>query len=965
MRFLILQLILIFVLLSMSHTIKTQTCGELLDQANLMHQAQNLDSAIALSKISLKKAEQEYGYNDTTVAMALNRLSRYYYLQANYSEAAKIKKRSLDIIDKALGKECPKWYSVLNGLADIYQAQARYAEAEHLYKQVLAGKEKLFGPATDNVAYVLNHLAQLYRRTGRLDEAERLITRALSIYDELENPYFFIVSQSYHQLALIYRQQGKIGKAIQMEKQALAIRESNFGLEHYEVASCLNDLANFYMQSGDYREAELLQRRSLAIMEKTLGPKHPWVAFSLNDLANIYKSLGNYSEAELYSGRALTLIKDTLGQEHPDIAIIQNNLGVIYRNQKEFAKAEQHFRQALSIREKRLGLNHYYVAETLEEYSQLLLLQERTNEALKLAKRACQIRQNNFTDNAFALTETDALTYSQFLRNSIDNYLSCYSKLDPVDPATTTAAADIILSNKGQVSDGIFERRKAMITKTDLVSTALMEDLVHVKTMLSQLYIKGSGGNLDKYKFKFDSLTAKIGRLEADLSRRSADFRRHQDYKKVSASRIASLLSDNSILIEYLKYNCARPNLNDADDHYLAVILDDNGKTDIVELGSAPKIDDLIDRYRQHMVRVSQTAGLPSSGDEQEYFEIARSLYDEIWKPLEVYTANKDLIFVAPDAGLSLISFATLIDGDNKYLIEGVLIHYLSAGRDLIRLHDEVTEGKGLFAIGAPDYNASVEARLTQLNMQADKPADSHSPHGLRNAIPDCEQFAVARVPALPLSLHEIKEIAKVWKSVSSEPVIMYSDADATEDRFKAEAPGHRIIHMATHGYFISDACYQMEGSLPDGWFIGDNPLLLSGLFLAGANLRGKADDSASIEDGILSAYEISAMDFNGTDVVVLSACETGLGSVKEGEGVYGLRRAFQLAGARSVISSLWAISDRHTAKFMSKFYEHRHEILPVRLRQLQLSLINDLRSKGLPDHPVNWGAFIVSGDWQ
>jgi CHAT domain-containing protein len=965
MYYRLLLIALIYALGYYSHPAMGQTWQELFHQSDSLHRAANNDSAIIIGHLALRKIEEECGTIDTAYARMCNRLSSYYYVRADYPEALRLRNLSLDVAGKTWGETSRQWSTFLHGLGDIYQAQARYAEAERVYLKTIAGYEQILGPVHVHTGEGLNSLAQLYRRLGRLAEAEQLLKRAISIWDQIPDAHFFRVSRSYHQLALVCHRQGKISEAILLGEKALEIREKGFGPDHYEVASCLNNLSNFYADLGQFSQAESLQFRSLATMEEILGPNHPWVAFGLSDLAAIQVHQNKFAEAEKQSLRALMIIEKALGPDHPDIALIQNQLGNICGEQERYEDAGHYFDLALQVRENALGQNHYYLAETLEDYSKVLRARGDYSDAMHLAARACEIRRINFVDNAIVLPETDALTYSRFLRRSVDNILSCCHVLGMLDTATAGTIADIVLSSKGQVSDGIFERQKALVRDTDSVSVDLMDGLKMAKLQISQLYVRGSGKDFENYRTTFDSLENKVHQLEASLSLRSASFKKHRESGRMDMARVASLLPANSILVEFLKYNLHQSNPNRENAHYLVVVLDDDGNVELFQLGRADEIDDLIDRYRQHMVRISKLAGLPSDDDLSEYSYVAKALYSRIWKPIESFTIDKELVLLAPDAGLALISFATLINSEGEYLIEMVPIHYLSAGRDLARLHDKARQGIGMFAIGAPDYNASLEKRLTFSDIAGAGVSDSSVPHHLRNIVPECDQLTIAEATALPLTRFELQEIVKAWKRASNEPVVFYSDAAATEDKFKAEAPGHRVIHLATHGYYISDACQNRSAAAINGQYRGDNPLLLSGLFLAGANLRGEGSDSASIDDGILTAYEISAMDFHGTDMVVLSACETGLGSVREGEGVYGLRRAFQMAGARSVISSLWAVSDRHTAKFMSKLYIHGSEIMPIKMRKLQIAEIQELRSKGFPDHPVNWGAFIVSGDWQ
>lgn len=944
---------------------KCQAWKDLFQQAMSLHKQAKNDSAITIGKMALKIAVEENGRADTSVAMIYGALSNCFYVKADYGEAERLRLMALEIAQNSLGEESGKYLTLKQGLADVYQVQARYAEAENCYLYALEGFEQMLGPGNKKIAYLLTHIAQLYRRTGRLAEAERRLRRALSIWEHVPDPDLFSISQSYHQLALVYRRQGRLREAIALEKQALELREKAFGPEHYEVASSVNDLANFFNELGEYSEAESLQLRSLATMTKIFGDHHPWVAFGMCDLASIYMNQGRYAEAEHQSLQALSLIENALGQDHPDAAMIHNTIGTIYTRQSRYQAAEMHFSKAMVVREAALGEDHYYLAQTLEDYSEMLLTKGDYCRALELSEKACAIRRGNFCDNAIILTEGDALLYSIFLRKSLSNYLSCYLALDSTDPEIRIRVTDMIFSVKGQVSDEIFERQKNLVKKTDSVSMSLMDELKTAKLQLLQLYVKGSGEDYQKSLNKHDSLKLRVGELERSLSQRSVVFRKHQESKEINNYRIASLMPPHSILIEYLKFHDSRLSQQDTSTEYLAVVLGSEGEVRLIDLGKGAYLDTLINRYHCHMTRISSMAGLPSESDHHEYQEIAGDLYNMIWEPVEEFTVGKNLIFVAPDAGLNLVSFAALVDSNGIYLIEKIPIHYLSAGRDLIRLDEKARQGSGMFALGAPDFNSSANNRFDSGENSKDRGTQNVSYQGRRNIAVNCVQQAFAEVTSLPLARYEIEEIVKTWREVSSEPVIFYTDAGATETCFKNEATGFRVIHIATHGYFIDDVCQHRSIASDGDRFIGDNPLLLSGLFLAGANLYGEDKDGKTMDDGILTAYEISAMDLNGTDIVVLSACETGRGGVKDGEGVYGLRRAFQMAGARSVISSLWAVSDRYTAKFMSQLYSCHNAIMPEKIREIQIAGINELRSKGFSDHPVKWGSFTVCGDWR
>jgi CHAT domain-containing protein len=325
------------------------------------------------------------------------------------------------------------------------------------------------------------------------------------------------------------------------------------------------------------------------------------------------------------------------------------------------------------------------------------------------------------------------------------------------------------------------------------------------------------------------------------------------------------------------------------------------------------------------------------------------------------------LVLVAPDGGLNLVSFAGLMDDAGIYLVERRPIHYLSAGRDLIRLKDVETPAVGLLAMGDPDYDATVSDRLAPSGSPKDAVVGQEH-DTTRSTRMGRGEFRGMKVSPLPWTRREVKRIAKAWTAARQEPVELLYGADASEDRLKAEAPGKRVIHLATHGYFLQDS--SASGSTGDGAGRNlspsvRNPLLKSGLFLAGANQRGEVSGRADVDDGILTAFEVSAMNLLGNQWVVLSACESGLGEVKAGEGVWGLRRAFQMAGARTVISALWSIPDKQTVSIMEQLYSSGDVDLARVMRLMARNEIEKIRSRGLPDHPYVWAAFVAVGDWR
>jgi CHAT domain-containing protein len=634
--------------------------------------------------------------------------------------------------------------------------------------------------------------------------------------------------------------------------------------------------------------------------------------------------------------------------------------------QGRYAEAEVALIRALAVVERSAGPNHPRAARSLGFASELCRLEDNSNDALDLAARASGIMRNSFVANARVMSERNALTYSRAYKRSIDAYLTCYSEIEVPDSLTRMQAADLIVSSKGQVSDGISQRQKSLVGETDSTSLALAEDLRIARFKLAELFVQGPDKDAESYRNELDSLSHLANELEETLSRHSASFRRHQEHEHVSTNRIASLLPENSVLVEYVRYDYRQLEPRMEIPHYMVVVLVPDGEPVITDLGEAEGIDALIDEYRSHMLQVASAVRMPTAVERDVYGKISEDLYEKTWQPIEDHVRGRDLLLIAPDGALNMISFAGLWGGEGRYLIEESAVHYLSGGRDVIGLADQIEAGSGLFALGDPDYDASVTTRLALA--AADEEIDVElAGYATRNVRSSCGQLTDITVEALPGTKDEIDLIVSGWRRLTDEPVAVHLGPDATEDRFKAESAGRRVIHLATHGYFFESRCQPENagtGFELDEIFVGENPLLLSGLLLAGANLHGEGADSLWAEDGILTAYEVSAMDLDGTELVVLSACETGLGKVEHGEGVYGLRRAFQMAGTRTVVSALWPVSDTATAEIMSGLYERADKSLPDTMRRTQLGKINQLRRSNQPDHPFTWAGFIALGAW-
>jgi tetratricopeptide (TPR) repeat protein len=975
--------VILFVAMVSSPVVGDQKISNLLARGDSLAKAANFDSAIVVELRALALAEEQYGPVDSTVAIALVKLGIAHFYKAQYEESRKLWNRALAIREEVLGPDHPETANSMMYIGILHDQLGSPSQAVPVFEKALAVFDRAENPPPAKVADCILNLAISHLKLGQLELAKTNFEKALVLYEEAQGPYGDGVGGCISNLALIYHETGDYAKALSMYQRAVTIMSETQGENHPDVALAIENIANTYVALGQYDEAEQYYKRAIKIKKATLGPAHPEVANTMMNLGNLYQTQRAYTQAEPLLLDALEIMEKTYGPDHPDLAYILANLARVYTQTDRQEEAERCFRRTIEIREKSLGSFHPKVATTLNNLGVLYVEQGRNHEALQcysraldinekvlgpdhpavagvlentatvyrhegkadsafaLYNRACEIYQENLIRNGRALTERDALSYSRELANAISRYLSAFLEFHPADSQVEKNVVNVILRGKGQVSDVMFERTKIIVMEPDADVRALADSLQRHRKQLSDMFIQGPGSSISKYRSEIKTLTDLINTEEMKLAEKSASFRKWRAAKAVTSERVLEQLPANTSLVEYLQYQRAEFDPDTITPAYAAIVIGKNADPVIVDLGDAVVIDDLVGSYRRHFKQVA-SLGAPSHADVAEYRSIARDIYAKIWLPVVDYVSGNDLVFVCPDAALNLVSFAGLPVAPNDYLIERHALHYLSSGRDLLR--------------GDPDYDLSQTSGNT-VNQAAE-------PAATRGALPDCDDFRNTLVNPLPGTRREVEQIVAAWAELESEPTTVFLGAEATEDAFKKNAEAKRVIHLATHGYYVSGQC----GSDPTD-DIGaaevpmPNPLLLSGLFLAGANRRGEIATKDNGEDGVLTAFEVSSLDLTGCNLVVLSACETGLGEPEAGEGVYGLRRAFHTAGARSVVSALWEVSDQDAARFAAPLYTRDDRTLPYRLRDLQIEIIGSLRGRRLPDHPFSWAAFIAQGD--
>ncbi|NEO46746.1 MAG: CHAT domain-containing protein, partial [Moorea sp. SIO4A3] len=808
--------------------------------------------------------------------------------QGKYSEAIPLAEIALGIVQQVLGEEHYSVATSLHNLALLYSRQGRYQEAETLYQQSLELFKRLLGEEHPHVATSLNNLAGLYLNQGKSQEAEPLYHQALQLRKRLlgeEHPH---VATSLHNLAFLYSSQGRYQEAEPLYQQALKLTKRLLGEEHPHVATSLNNLAGLYESQGRYQEAETLYHQALKLKKRVLGPDHPSMATSLNNLAGLYYIQDRYQEAETLYHQALKLKKRLLGEKHPHVAESLNNLALLYSRQGKYQEAEPLYQQSLQLKKRLLGEEHPSVANTLGNLGLLYQYQSKITPALQLFEQALEVEERNLHSNLVAGSEPQKQKYLNTISDSTDQVISLHLKAAPKNPRAARLALTTILRRKGRVLDFITNSQQILRQSLDPESQRLLKDLNATRTQLANLtYNRPANLPLKYYQERVKFLYEQANQLEDKISRRSPDFGTAN--QAVTIEAIQKLIPANTALVEFVKYRPFNPKGKIAKrwgrPRYAAYVLHGQGEPEGIDLGEVELIESDLERFRFSLEdKKTPTAQLKQA---------ARQLDQRLMEPVRQRLGSTRQILLSPEGELNLIPFEALVDQQQQYLVENYRFTYLTSGRDLLRLSQESASKTPPVLLGNPNFDRSAGELIANHDH-----GNFTSAHLTRSIDLSKRDFS-----PLPGTAEEVKEIAK---KLEVEPLL---GAKATESAVKA-VNSPRVLHIATHGFFENAPNQELST-------LYDNPMLFSGLVLAGVKHK-----PTGAENGVLTALEAVGLKLSGTELVVLSACDTGSGRISSGEGIYGLRRAFVIAGSQTQLISLRKVEDEATKELMLAYYQ-------------------------------------------
>ncbi|TVS16228.1 MAG: CHAT domain-containing protein [Gammaproteobacteria bacterium] len=919
---------------------------------------------------------------------------------ADFDAAEMLAQEVLDARVQTLGDDHPLALDALNLLGAIYQRAGKLAAAEDTWTAVVAGYRQRYGLEHLATLTAMSNLGVVQEQQGAFDRAEPLLRTAMEVSDRMLGPAHPQTLNSMNNLALLYESQGNFSRAEPLYLLPIEVLASTVGEHHPRTIAVRNNLAFLYMMERNYRQAAELFEDVHAAWVATLGADHPDTLRGLNNLGRAYRELGRLDEAAERIETALDGRRARFGSRHPDVVRSLIDLGVLRRDQGEFGEAETRLREALELAEAVLGGEHPYSFEAVNALADVLEMGGRIDDAFDLRRVGFE-RRTRFFDRVLWVTSDNAREgYLRLHRNELDRYL----RLLPEMSAGVAAREllDVSLQRKGLLLKVTSEIRQIASLGLDPQMARLADALTDAREELAALTLAGPGdADPDGHLARIRTLENHVGNLQGELGRASLRYR--EAIAALSVDDLVSHLPEGGALVDFLVYQ-----RDDGEQGLLAGVLQRRGgaaspSLTLVHYDDLAPITALIQEFRAIIQDVDAL--------DDDVKDVGMDVYDALWQPVAQHLLGDGPVYLVPDGVLNVLPFDAMVDGEGRFLLETTDVYLLSSARDLVP--SAVPPSGGRFVVfGGPDYDTE-EAAGPEVLEQARRRSAARvalaeqvendnvvnasaiaaaGTRGSRSArfeamrgvtLGDLDSRSAAELASLraasrglrglsfsPLPGAELEgELIGRQVEDAQQSYLLYTGSAAEEQVLNNLDEPPRVLHMATHGFFLQAdeelrrrllrTQRSLDVAVPPP---GDNPLLRAGLAFAGVNSNapflGEIDTR---NDGILTALEVLGLDLTGTQLAVLSACDTGIGEIHEGEGVYGLRRAFQEAGVRQVVTSLWEVSDVGTQALMTAFYERMFSGMEPRdaFRAAQLELMESPRW----GYPFIWGAFVLVGN--
>lgn len=823
------------------------------------------------------------------------------------------------------------------------QVKSAYDQGDYNYLLRRAQKayqfaKQHFGHGSREAFISLNSLAAVYQTEGQYGEAERGYIQARQGLEEVVGLEHTETIKSMNNLATLYKIQGRYEEAEPLFKDALQIagKTEGLGLKHPDTLSIQDNLAMMYRARKHYQEAEKHYDFVLRHRLEIYGRDHPKTLSSLNNLALLYQYQGRYAEAESLYQEALETMKRSLKPNDPITLACLNNLALFYQFQGKLNQADRQFSETLDLYKTKFGLQHPRTLRVHMNHARLLVAMGQVEKATEGLRQIGDQLFEWTVDELYSIQKARVRRQLLFSQADFQDVVLSLAILHPLPDIIRLAADTMLRWKRVQGEEEAFIEN--LVNRSQISQVVeLGKKLEELRSQLAYLYHTGQ---------PIRKTLEEMEKTRLDLAQLSRDYRMLRKGRAVDLQQLIRSIPPNSALIELKQFRMIDfTNRKKGDWHWAGLMVMANSENPVLkDLGPMVHSNKWLEEATTEQGRSIIFVGASEKkvAGQEEKINWAEQIYRILFMPFEPEIAGLKTVYLAPDGALHLIPFHCLVLPDKRYWIQRQMIRILQSGRDLIKQSYAPLSSR-LLAFGGIDFGIYTNPVISEPSdtKQNDKFANPHLSESFDG------------FPNLPFSREEVDTISDLYRhKYGDDSVRVWYNSKARESRLKSIQVAPRILHLATHGFYSSSK----KGV--------ERPLLLSGLAMADANVGLAGRVAQDRDDGILYALEAVGLNLRGTELVVLSACRTGEGAVDYSEGVYGLVRAFQLAGASAVLMTLRQIDDDQAKDFMTSFYK-RWLMQPdsniyTALRLTQLEYINN--PNPAVSKPSVWAPYVLVG---
>jgi CHAT domain-containing protein/tetratricopeptide (TPR) repeat protein len=894
-------------------------------------------------------------------AIPILNLGECYLTMGKYPEAEKYIDRGLKIKLESLPSDHHSLAPFYNNLGELYYARGDYKRSLDYYDKALKIDLRTFGEEHPRIIKSFNGKAMTLNTLGHYEQAESIYLKVLKIYEKIYDGDHPDIANTRNNLALIYEAIGDYERADLYIRKALESKVNFVGPDHHDLAVYHTNLANICIRKEDYPQALEHCEKARRILEQKVGPDSPKLVYLHNTMAHIHKKREKFKDAELCYKKSIELYERSSPSDPAGLSMVWYNLAELYQDENDYTMAEKCLKRSIRIMEDGTSPEHPDLIQPLLSLAMLRTASGNYLSAFSLFRRILFLQENHI-DMVFTFTgEEQKLTFINFMS---DVYLIALSAvlqyMTDENSEAVVFAFETILRRKGIVLDAEAHMNKMLHMPGDEPLRKPLEERSRKLSRLSQLVGPSLAGAADStastdHGSEMKTLREEIEVLERELKKKIPRESPLLQQTGVTLPDVAKHIPDRTALLEFVKirdYDFSPGKKTWGLTRYIVFIVKQSGSISMVDLGNAAAIDPCIQEVLGAiLIRHEKTK------------EILAELCTLIWAPLSTYLTGIERLIISPDSYINLVPFAALIDRSGNYLVEKYTISYVTGSQQIIPAPPKKYNREyQLVMVADPDFNSG-EAL----------PGTSGSDHRSGRPPKRYERLGGTKqerikIPPLVPGQNDRKKVI-TGKNATKNAVL--------------NVVNPRILHLATHSEvsvddmnaFVTKPLTPEEFSeelIPSlktmfqpvpGKKTGTSKRLRSlaqtWLALAGANY---SNPEAGDTTGLLTGLEVTGMQLQGTELVVLASCNTGFGEFMPSEGIVGLRRAFALAGAKNLVMSLWKVDDEYTMKQMEMFYRNVREMPPAEaLRKAQLHTIKELE-KDHKESPFFWAPFIIQG---